>query len=89
MGTAMIYSELGRAGRDLWDGWSGDRGNDDAGIAGWRRAPAGGRALTIRTLFHEAKANGWRDDGMHQKPTPKILERRRIARNGAAQEEAK
>jgi putative DNA primase/helicase len=45
--------------------------------------------VTAGTLFHEAKANGWRDDGMHQKPTPEeIAERRRIAAERAAQEEA-
>jgi putative DNA primase/helicase len=36
--------------------------------------------VSIGTLFYEAKANGWRDDGRHQKPTPEELaERRRDA----------
>lgn len=85
--AAMIYSEVGEAGRDLWDEWRGDRGNDDAAST-WRSASKAG-PLKIGTLFHEAKANGWRDDGMHQKPTPEELaERRRIAAERAAQEEA-
>lgn len=85
--AAMIHSELGDAGRDLWDEWRGDRGNDDAAST-WRSASKDG-ALKIGTLFHEAKANGWRDDGMHQKPTPEELaERRRIAAERAAKEEA-
>jgi putative DNA primase/helicase len=85
--AAMIYSEVGEAGRDLWDEWRGDRGNDDAAST-WRSASKDG-ALKIGTLFHEAKANGWRDDGMHQKPTPEELaERRRIAAERALREEA-
>jgi putative DNA primase/helicase len=53
----------------------------------WKSIRAGGK-VTIGTLFYEAKANGWRDDGMHQKPTPEELaERKRIALGRAAQEE--
>lgn len=83
----MLKSELGEAGRDLWDEWRGDRGNDEAASV-WKSASETG-PLKIGTLFHEAKANGWRDDRMHQKPTPEELaERRRIAAERAAQEEA-
>jgi len=82
-----LKSELGEAGRDLWDEWRGDRGDDEAASV-WKSASETG-PLKIGTLFHEAKANGWRDDGMHQKPTPEELaERRRIAQDRAAQEEA-
>ena len=85
--AAMIYSEIGEAGRDPWDEWRGDRGSDEAAST-WRSASKDG-ALKIGTLFHEAKANGWRDDGAHQKPTPEeIAERKRIAAERAAQEEA-
>lgn len=75
--AAMIYSEVGEAGRDLWDEWRGERGNDDAGST-WRSASKDG-ALKIGTLFHEAKLNGWVDDGAYQKPTPDKLEKRRQA----------
>ena len=45
--------------------------------------------VTVGTLFHEAKANGWRDDGSYSEPTPEeIAERRRIAAERAAKEEA-
>ena len=74
---AMIYSELGETGRDLWDEWRGDRGNDDAAST-WRSASKDG-ALKIGTLFHEAKENGWRDDSNHQTPPPEELEKRRQA----------
>jgi putative DNA primase/helicase len=83
----MVKSELGDTGRDLWDEWRGDRGNDEAASV-WKSISETGK-LTIGTLFYEAKANGWRDDGMHQKPTPEeIAERRRIAAERAAKEEA-
>jgi putative DNA primase/helicase len=75
--AAMIYSELGESGRDPWDDWRGDRGSDDAAST-WRSASKDGD-LKIGTLFHEAKANGWRDDGTYQKPTPEELEKRRRA----------
>jgi putative DNA primase/helicase len=83
----MLKSELGEAGRELWDQWREGRGDDEAAPV-WKSASEAG-PLTIGTLFHEAKANGWRDDGRYQKPTPEELaERGRIAAQRAAQEEA-
>ena len=84
----MLKSALGEAGRDLWDEWRGDRGDDEAASV-WKSASETG-PLKIGTLFYEAKKNGWRDDGVYQKPTPEaIAERQRIAAERAAQEEAK
>jgi len=71
----MIYSEVGDAGRDPWDEWRGDRGSDDAEST-WRSASKDGK-LTIATMFYEARANGWRDDGGHQKPTAEALAERK------------
>jgi putative DNA primase/helicase len=83
----MLKSELGEVGRDLWDEWRGDRGNDEAASV-WRSASETG-PLKIGSLFREAQANGWRDDDRHQKPTPaEIAERKRIATERAAKEEA-
>lgn len=83
----MVKSELGEAGRDLWDEWRDGRGDDEAASV-WKSASETG-PLKIGTLFHEAKANGWRDDDRYQKPTPEELaERRRIAAERAAKEEA-
>ncbi len=83
----MLKSELCDAGRELWDEWRGNRGEDEA-AAVWKSISETG-ALKIGTLFHEAKANGWRDDGGYKKPTPEELaERRRIASELAAREEA-
>ena len=83
----MLKAELGDTGRVLWDDWRGERGNDEAEPV-WRSVSAEGR-LKIGTLFHEAKAHGWRDDRPHQKPTPEDLsERQRKAADKAAKEEA-
>ena len=83
----MVKSELGDTGRDLWDEWRDGRGDDEAAFV-WRSISESG-ALKIGTLFHEAKTNGWRDDGGYQKPTPEELaKRKRIAAERAAQEEA-
>ena len=82
----MLKSELGDTGRDVWDEWRDGRGDDEA-VSVWKSASETG-PLKIGTLFHEAKANGWRDDGTHQKPTSEELaERRRIAAERAAKEE--
>ncbi len=56
----MLKSELGEAGRDLWDEWRGERGDDEAASV-WKSASETG-PLKIGTLFHEAKAAGWRDE---------------------------
>ena len=83
----MLKSELGDSGRDLWDEWRGDRGSDEAASV-WKSASESG-PLKIGTLFHEAKAQGWRDDGHYQKPTPEELARRqRENAERAAKEEA-
>lgn len=85
-----LKSELADTGFDLWAAWSQQadsfNGRDARDV--WKSIRAGGR-VTIGTLFYEAKKNGWRDDGGHQKPTPEELaERRRNAQERAALEEA-
>ena len=85
-----IKSEVGDAGFDLWDGWSQQAESYKSTTARevWKSAKAGG-GVTISTLFHEAKAHGWRDDGGHRKPTPEELAKhQRIAAERAAKEEA-
>ncbi len=86
-----IKSEVGDSGFDLWDTWSQQADTYDSNDARdvWKSIRANGK-VTAGTLFHEAKANGWRDDGMHQKPTPEeVAERRRVNAERAAQEEAR
>lgn len=89
MGMA-IKSELADAGFDLWEAWSqqAESFNNKDSRDVWKSIRAGG-GIGIGTLFHEAKANGWQDDGNHQKPTSEELaERKRIAAERAAKEEA-
>ena len=84
----MLKSELGDNGRDLWNEWRNDRGDDEAASV-WKSISETG-ALKIGTLFHEAKANGWSDEGRYKKPTSEeIAERQLIAAEGAAKEEIK
>lgn len=65
--AAMIYSDAGEAGRDLWDEWRGDRGRDDAEST-WRSARKDGD-LQIGTLFYDAKAKGWQPSKPYTPPT--------------------
>jgi hypothetical protein len=57
-----IEAELGPAGRPLWDEWSAQSAkyNERDQEATWRSFK--GNGVTVGTLFHEAKQNGWRDD---------------------------
>lgn len=78
-----LKAELGESGRELWDNWRGDRGGDEASSV-WKSLSEAG-PVGIGSLFHEAKANGWRDDGTHQAPTPEELaERKRVSAERAA-----
>jgi hypothetical protein len=88
MGMA-IKDGFGDEGFDLWDQWSrqSDRYDERDARDVWRSLKAGG-GITLGTLFHEAKARGWRDDGTYHKPTPEEIEaRRREAAERAAKEE--
>jgi len=89
MGMA-IKSELSEAGFDLWDAWSQRSSSYEAKDAQscWKSFRSEG-GVTVGTLFYEATANGWSDHGKHQKSTPEeIVERRRIAAERLAKEEA-
>jgi putative DNA primase/helicase len=89
MGMA-IKSEVGDEGFDIWDTWSkqGYSYNNRHARDVWKSIRADGK-VTVGTLLHEAKINGWRDDCSYSKPTPEELaERKRIAVELAAKEEA-
>lgn len=66
MGMA-IKNEFGEDGFDAWDAWSqtADSYNEKSARAVWRSINAAGK-IRIGTLFHEASANGWRDNGEHR-----------------------
>ena len=85
MGMAL-QSEYGDAARDLWMDWSrqSDSFKEADARAVWRSFR--GTGVSIASLFHEAKQNGWRDQE-HQRPTDaQIAEQRRIAAERHTQE---
>lgn len=86
MGMAL-QSEYGDAARDLWMDWSRQSDSfkeSDARVV-WRSFR--GTGVSIASLFHEAKQNGWRDHEGHQKPTEaQLAEQRRIAAERHTQE---
>jgi hypothetical protein len=85
-----IKDGFGDEGFALWDAWSRQSGryNERDARDVWRSLKAGG-GITLGTLFHEAKARSWRDDGTYQKPTPEEIEaRRREAAERTAKEKA-
>jgi putative DNA primase/helicase len=89
MGMA-VKAGLGESGFELWNEWSQQAESYTARDARdvWNSFHADGK-VTLGTLFHEAKENGWRDDGAYAQPTAEELaERRRDAMMRAAQEEA-
>ncbi len=88
MGMA-VKSELGEGGWDVWRDWSAKAPNysEKAAKTTWKSFKAGG-GVTIASLFHEAKAMGWKPDVPYTPPTPaerKALEAERAAANQAAE----
>lgn len=84
MGMA-VKAEFGEAGFDLWDAWSqgAESYNAASAKAVWRSISAFGK-IGIGTLFHEAAANGWRDNGEHRGPlTAQEIEAKRMQREAA------
>ncbi len=80
MGMA-VKSELGNDGFDLWDDWSrlSDGYQPAAAKSVWKSFKAGGR-ISIGSLFHAARAAGWRDDAEHAKPSQEEIAQRRAVR---------
>lgn len=72
-----VKSELGDAGFDLWDEWSQTASNYNAQAARsvWRSCRGSG--VTLGTLFHEAKGNGWVDNDRYEKPTAAQMQARK------------
>jgi putative DNA primase/helicase len=87
MGMAL-KSEFGEDGFEAWDAWSqgADSYNAKSAKAVWRSINAAGK-LGIGTLFREAAANGWRDNGEHRGPLTE-QEHAERRKNRAAREAA-
>lgn len=77
MGMAL-QSEFGDAARDIWMEWSrgADSFNELSARSVWKSFKGAG--VTMGSLYHEAKVNGWRDEGF-QKPTADQIEQQRQA----------
>lgn len=79
MGMAM-KAEFLEDGFDPWDSWSegADSYNAQSARSVWRSIGAAGK-IGIGTLYHEAAANGWRDNGEHRGPLTEaeMVDRRR------------
>ena len=76
-----VKSELGEAGHDIWDAWS--RGAEsykpESANAVWRSIKPAGK-ITVATLYHHARANGWRDEAEPIRlSAQQIAERKRAA----------
>ena len=84
-----IKAELGEDGFAIWDRWSqqSDAYKASAAKAVWKSCR--GVGVSIGSVFHEAKANGWRDDDKYQKPTAAQIEARCIAQAERNTEAAK
>jgi putative DNA primase/helicase len=90
-----IKSGHGESGFELWDTWSRQADSYNAADArsAWNSFDANG-GITIGTLFHEAKAHGWIENGNVQvgrePPTPEVLgvERQKRAEAEAAPEQS-
>jgi len=74
-----IKSEMGDAGFQVWDEWSqsADNYNALAARSVWKSCKGSG--VTIASLFHEAKFNGWKDDQAYQPPTRAQIEAKQRA----------
>jgi putative DNA primase/helicase len=81
-----VKSELGDAGFPIWDDWSkqSESYRPESSKAVWKSIRECGK-ITVGTLFHHARCHGWRDDGTHQRLTPKqIADRRRESQERAS-----
>lgn len=77
MGMAL-HSEYGDAARELWTNWSrgAESFNELSARSVWKSFH--GTGVTIASLYHEARQNGWRDEGF-QKPNAQQIEAQRAA----------
>lgn len=87
-----IKSEFGEDGFDIWDSWSqnSESYNEKSARSVWRSINGAGK-ISIGTLFHEAAARGWRDNGEHRGPlTAQEIQAKhlsKVARDMAAEAE--
>jgi putative DNA primase/helicase len=94
MAAMGIKHELGEDGFDIWDNWSqqGRSYNAASARSVWKSCRGG--AVSIGSVFHEARANGWKDDDKHARPSQAQIQARqrameeRLTADGIAREKA-
>jgi putative DNA primase/helicase len=71
-----IKEEFGEEGFTVWDGWGSSCESYSPGAARsvWRSIKTKSNSLGIGTLFYDAKAAGWPDDGKHKRRTKAEIE---------------
>jgi len=74
-----IKAELGDEGFDLWNNWSQQSKSYSASAARSVWKSCRGHGVSIGSVFHEAKSNGWKDDSKFVKPTPEQIRARNEA----------
>lgn len=74
-----LRSEYGDAARDIWMDWSreADSFKEADARAVWKSFR--GTGISIASLYHEAKQNGFKDDKTYQPPTREQIEAQRRA----------
>lgn len=74
-----LQSEYGDAARETWTDWSrgADSFNEVSARSVWRSFKGSG--ISIASLFHEAKQNGWKDDEKFTPPTRAQIDAQRKA----------
>jgi putative DNA primase/helicase len=74
-----VKSELGDDGFDIWDDWSQQSKSYNAAAARSVWKSCKGSGVSIGSVFHEAKANGWVDNDKNSKPSKDQLQARQRA----------
>jgi putative DNA primase/helicase len=86
-----IKSGMGELGFDAWDEWSRQDATYNArdALRTWKSIRPDGK-ITLGTLFHEARTNGWQDREVYHRPTKEeITERKRMITERTLKEEEK
>lgn len=85
-----LKHEFGDDGFEVWDSWSSqsDRYRASDAKSTWRSIGADGKR-TIASLFHDAKAAGWKDTSTYKKPSKAEIEARNAASAKRAEQAAR
>lgn len=84
-----VKSELGQDGFAIFDNWSkGGKSYNERDVKDTWKSISGSQGITVGTLFHEARLNGYQSNTTYTPPSPEeIAQREERARIEAAQKE--